>query len=79
MKFLKEKDGMTICENIPKRFLKIQDTSFNQTNSRFKRMLKASGISPLRLSILRAGVNFNIGWLWSKQELNIDDIYKEEI
>ena len=79
MKFLKEKDGMTICENIPKRFLKIQDTTFNQTNSRFKRMLKASGISPLRLNILRAGVNFNIGWLWSKQELNVDDIYNKEI
>ena len=79
MKLLKEKDGINICENIPKRFLEIKDTTFNQTNCRFKRMLKATGVSPVRLNLLRAGVNFNVGWLWTKEELKVENIYKKEI
>lgn len=79
MKLLKEKNGMTVCENIPKRFLKIKDTGFWETNLRFKRMLKASGLSSIRSWLLFIGTCFNLAWLWTNNKLNKTYIYKEEI
>ena len=79
MKLLREKNGMMICEDIPKKFLEIKETTFNQTNCRFKRMLKTTTLSHCRINLLRTGVNFNVSWLWSKQKLNMSDIYKKEL
>ena len=77
-----EKNGeiINICENIPIECLTLQKTSFNQTNSRFKRMMKATNcIKSWRINMMRLAVNFNIGWLWNKKEIDLEKIYKELI
>ena len=79
MKLLREKNGMTVCDNIPKRFLKIKDTSFFETNLRFQRMLKASGMHPIRRWTLFFGTCLNLAWFWTKNTLNRTYIYREEI
>ncbi len=77
-----EKDGkkITVCENIPIEYLSVEKTTFNQTNCRFKRMMKAVGcIKNWRINMMRFAVNFNIGWLFTKNELKLENLYKEFI
>lgn len=66
-----------ICEDIPRKYLSLKPTSFNETNCRFKRMMKAVGIGPIRHNIMRAGVNLNIGWGWDKLCTSITGKEKE--
>ena len=76
--FLYELDGQMMCVDIPKEFLAVRKVSFNDTNSKFKRMMKAtSNIKPWRIALMRFGVNFNIGWMFTgKENINLDTIYK---
>lgn len=77
---IKERKLITICENIPVEYLEIVKTTFNQTNSRFKRMMKSVNcIKSWRLNMMRLGVNFNFGWMFPNPIFNLDKIYKEKI
>ncbi len=68
-----------VCDDIPARFLVVEDVSFNQANSRFKRMMLATGnIKKWRVNLMRFAVNFNIGWIKSgKEKIDLSKLYKE--
>lgn len=70
-----------ICEDIPIRHLGIENVTFNQANSRFKRMMKATGnLKTWRINLMRCAVNFNIGWLKSgKEKIDLSKIYREVV
>lgn len=71
---------ITVCENIPKQLLIEKNVTFNEANSRFKRAMAATGnISNFRVNLMRTAVNFNISWLWSKKEFDIDKLYADFI
>lgn len=76
-----QKDGraIIICEDIPLKYLDVIDVTFSEANNRFKRALKAVNIKPWRVNMMRFAVNFNIPWLWSKKELDVNKFYKEKI
>lgn len=77
-----EKNGETIniCENIPTEYLKLMKTSFNESNSRFKRMMKAVDcIKNWRINMMRIAVNFNLNWFFIHNCLYLDKLYKETI
>ena len=68
-----------ICENIPAEFLEIRNTTFLGTNAKFKRMMKAVGISGFWVNAMFAGVHLNISWAaWflNKKRFDINNIYK---
>ena len=68
-----------ICEDIPIEYLSIELTTFNETNSRFKRMMSASGlIKKWRVNLMRFGVNFNFNWfIEGRKDLDLNKLYKE--
>lgn len=75
-RFLYTYENEVYCHDIPKEFLTVRDISFNNTNSKFKRMMKSTSLSPWRINMMRFAVNFNIGWLFSgKDKINLEDIY----
>lgn len=77
MELLRYKGNMTICEDIPLEYIEIVDTSFNDTNARFRRMLDClENMSEWQKVIIGNAVNFNLMWLFSKRELHTDLIYK---
>lgn len=67
-----------VCDDIPIEFLSIEPVTFNQANSKFKRMLKATNnIKNWRINLMRFAVNFNIGWLKSgKEKIDLNRVYK---
>lgn len=69
---------ITVCDDIPVRYLSIEHTTFNQTNSRFKRMMLATGlIKKWRAAMLRFGVNFNYKWfIEGCKDLDLYKLYK---
>lgn len=76
----KENKSIIVCENVPKEYLEFVETTFNQANSRFKRMMKAVGcIKNWRINMMRFAVNFNIGWLKQKERSTLNNIYKDFI
>lgn len=70
-----------VCDDIPVEYLKVEDVTFNQANSRFKRMMQATGnLKTWRINLMRFAVNFNIGWLKSgKEKIDLAKLYKETI
>lgn len=68
-----------VCEDIPVEYLGIEPVTFNEANSKFKRMMTATeNISKWRINLMRFAVNFNIGWLKSgKRSIDLNKIYKE--
>lgn len=78
-------DGQTLvtpyCENIPIEYLTVVKTTFNQANSKFKRMMKATKqLKMWRILMMRFAVNFNIGWLFSgKSEIILEKLYNNVI
>lgn len=76
-----EKNGilLTICENIPLEYLEVVNVNFSQANNRFKRGLKAVGLTKARINMMHFAVYFNFGWLFSKKELDLEKLYKEKI
>lgn len=70
-----------VCDDIPIKYLTVKKITFNQANSKFKRMMKATNqIKAWRVVMMRCAVNFNIGWLFSgKSEINLENIYKNVI
>lgn len=80
--FVKEitKDGqeITVCKNLPLRYLAVRETTFKRVNDKFKRMMEAVGcIAQWRVNLMRFGVNFNIGWLKSgKKKINLSRLYE---
>lgn len=72
---------MPYCEDIPIKYLTVVKTTFNQANSKFKRMMKATGqLKMWRVLMMRFAVNFNVGWLFSgKTKINLDKIYNNII
>lgn len=67
-----------VCEDIPIEFLSIEPVTFNQANSKFKRMMLATeNLKKWRVNLMRFAVNFNIGWLKSgKEKIDLNRIYK---
>lgn len=77
MLLLRAHNDIEICEDIPVEYLTVKDTTFNETNNRFLRMLQSvHSISAWQAKKLRFGVNFNIGWLFKPNTFNIDEIYE---
>ena len=75
--FLKYENDMWICEDIPLEFLFVKDTTFKETNERFKRMLKCiSNMSKWQKELIGNAVNFNIGWLKQAPTLHLDRLYR---
>lgn len=67
---------ITICEDIPKKYLQVKRTSMLQTNNRFKRMMEAVGISNFWTFTMHKAVFLNLAWIWSGKDINLDNIYK---
>ncbi len=67
-----------VCEDIPIEYLSVEPVTFNQANSKFKRMMKATGnIKNWRINLMRCAVNLNIGWLFSgKEKIDLTRLYK---
>jgi sensor c-di-GMP phosphodiesterase-like protein len=74
---LKYKNDMWICEDIPLQFLSVVDTTFNETNERFRRMLKCLPHIPLwQKALIGNAVNLNVGWLKEPHTLHTDRLYR---
>lgn len=77
MRLLHTLGSMEVCEDIPTEYLFTQDTTFNETNDRFLRMLlSVHSIPAWRAKLLRFGVNFNVGWLDKPHHFDKNLIYK---
>lgn len=70
---------MPVCKNIPLKYLSLEAMTFNQANSKFKRMMKATNnLKNWRINLMRFAVNFNCGWLLNgKAEIDLNKIYKD--
>lgn len=76
-RLLKYENDLWVCEDIPLEFLSVQDTTFKETNQRFKRMLKCLyNMSKWQKTLIGNAVNFNIGWLKEPHELHLDRLYR---
>jgi hypothetical protein len=72
--------GVLCCKDIPIEYLHIEDITFNNCNSLFKRCMRDSGIPSYIYNLYRLGVNFNIGWLFSgKDKLDLNKLYIDKI
>lgn len=80
LRYLKVYNNKIVCENIPKKYLFVKKTTFNETNNRFKRMMMTSfNIPKWRVNLMRFAVNFNFGWHSCKDSIDLNKIYKEEL
>lgn len=71
------KQDLWICEDIPLQFIDIIDTTFDETNSRFRRMLKCiDNIPKWQKKLIGDAVNLNVGWLKEPHKLHTDRIYR---
>ena len=72
------KNDMWICNDIPLQFLSIVDTTFDETNSRFRRMLKClTNIAEWKRKLIGNSVNLNANWfLKEPHTFNTDRIYR---
>lgn len=76
-RLLKYENSMWICEDIPLQFLTVVDTTFDETNSRFRRMLKClDNIPKWQKKLIGNAVNLNVGWLKEPHTLHKDRIYR---
>lgn len=79
LKYLKEKDGKLVCDNIPREFLELVPVTKWEIDCLFKRAMKATGdISNYTSCVYRGGVFFNIGWLGKHKAFNLNKIYTRE-
>ena len=77
MSFLHAYNELIVCENIPVELLEVRDTSFQETNKRFLRMLQSvNNIPKWRAELMYKAVNFNVGWLFSKHRLDLTRLYE---
>ena len=68
---------MWICEDIPLECLTVEDTSFSQTNDRFRRMLGClPNIKGWQRKLIGSAVNLNAGWLAEPHTLHTDRLYR---
>ena len=71
------KNGFWICNDIPLQYLTIVETTFDETNSRFRRMLKClTNIPNWQRKLIGDFVNLNAGWLLKPHQLHKDRIYR---
>lgn len=76
-KYLIYNNDMWICEDIPIECLSIVDTTFKETNARFKRMLDCLlNISKWQKVLIGNAVNLNIGWLAEPHKIHLDRLYR---
>lgn len=76
-RFLKYENDMWVCEDIPIEYLTIIETTFKETNLRFKRMLNClSNISKWQKTLIGNAVNLNLGWLKQPHTLHLDRLYR---
>lgn len=81
--YLKNKNidgfGIIVCKDIHPKYLEVQDTTFIETNARFKRMMESCNISAFWKYTMYAAVHLNVNWLKTgKEKFNFDNIYKLE-
>lgn len=76
-RLLKYENDMWICEDIPIEFLTVTETTFEETNSRFRRMLGClPNIPKWQKCLIGNAVNLNIGWLKEPHTLHKDRLYR---
>lgn len=77
LQYLKFYKDMWVCEDIPREYLTVEDTTFNETNSRFRRMLDClENMSEWQKVLIGNAVNLNIGWLAEPHKLHLDRLYR---
>jgi hypothetical protein len=75
-----KKKMITVCRDIPIEYLKIEEVTKWQTDCEFKEMMKALNINWFITHLYRAGVFFNVGWLWSgRTKIDLNSIYTDLI
>ena len=76
-RLLKYEKRIWICEDIPLNYMAIADTTFSETNERFRRMLKClHNIPDWQRVLIGNAVNLNIGWLKEPHKLHTDRLYR---
>lgn len=68
----------TICDDIPTHLLEYVPMTKWETDCAFKRLMKATKrIKHWRVNLMRGGVFFNVGWVWSgKKAYDLEKCYK---
>ena len=79
--YIREHDGMLICEDIPMEYLKIKRISKKEADDYFNSMMKSCGIPKWVRLVLRFGVIFNLNWYFrtGKRSISSYNIYEEDI
>lgn len=76
MGLLHSLDSMIVCEDIPKEYLMIRETTFNETNTRFLNMLQSFQTIPKwRAKLMGYAVNLNAGWVMKPHHYDRNMIY----
>lgn len=81
-RYLRTHKDKMVCEDIPAKFLKVEDVSGHWINNMFYRMLKSADcpVTPKHIQLLyRAGVAFNFHWfLTGKEKIDLNKLYEGE-
>lgn len=82
LRLLRERKGLTVCDDIPEKYLEVVKVSGHWINNLFYRMLRNADcpITPKYIQILyRMGVSLNLSWFWTgKKNIVLKDLYSEE-
>lgn len=74
---LRYENGLWICDDIPFSQISVVETTFDETNSRFRRMLKSIKTIPdWQKKMIGDAVNLNIGWLKKPIAFEEDRLYR---
>ena len=75
----KTNEEITVCEDIPDKYLELVTVTKWEIDCLFKRAMKSTGIIPARVyNLYRCGVFFNFGWLGNHPPYNLNKIYTKE-
>ena len=76
-RLLKYENDIWVCDDIPLEYLTFVETTFDETNDRFRRMLKClRNIPKWQRTLIGNSVNLNIGWMKNPCELHKDRLYR---
>ena len=79
-KYLKiNKEGKSVCDDIPVSSLELIPVTKWELDCLFKRAMKATNLIPARVyNTFRCGVFFNFGWLKKPKFFDFNNIYKKD-
>ena len=79
-KYLDDIDDITVCKDIPIKYLKVVKVSFNTCNNLLKEAMKDCNIPKNIFNLYRFAVNFNLNWLFTgKEHIDLNKLYKDNI